>query len=597
MSRAAAKKPAKTAAERGIYVRKGRGRAPDPRPTLRERRAMARDERLAEIGLLPKDRQASYAAARPSTFRRQRLDLGGEADAHIRNEIEFWRLRELSRSMDRDDAIPGPVVEAWLDLVLGSGADEPGIQMDPQTTFPVLDRAIKDDMRAWGLDPSMCDVSGRFTLSMLERLGLRHSAFDGDALVILHRDGATAGKVQLLEGDRLAGCDGPAGNIVHGVEVDPETAEVVAYWVLKRRPANRKQTGYRAPKLDPSKHDGLNYKRIPARDAQGRLNATLIINPKRVTEYRAVTKWHRVFDQLGMTEDTFFATVAGIQSSACIPMAITVTTDVKLGKREENDDEGDDDGVAPPPEEEFTPNTVPRLKAGESLVGAPSAGPSPDTQKFLDRVFRLVAMQVDLPYSMAFRDTSATVFHGWRGENEQAKRAARWHHTYFPAQFSRPVYDFRLDFALERLRKNPEMARLIEQAEAKDTIRAVRAQPRAWPYVDPKTDREADALGISEGLESARATHAERGRDIDDVRRERHEDIAAERKAAKERAKEEGEPDEWRAYCAKWALGVMPTPGAAAPPQLAKPGDQPAPAKVPTPEPSQAKPEKPEVGR
>lgn len=547
-----------------LYVRKGRGRAAEPRQTSRDRALSAREERLGERGLLPKDRQASYAAARPSTFRRTRSDLGGEADAHVRNEAEFWRMREISRSMDRDDAVPGPVVESWLDVVLGGA----GVQMDPQTGAGDLDRAIKEDMGAWSSSPSACDVAGRFPLPMIGRLTLRHSAFDGDALVIFHREGDQAGKVQLLEGDRLAGSDGPNGKVLNGVEVDHETGAVVAYWVLKRRPESRKRTGYTAPRLNER-----NYIRIPARDKQDRLNATLVLNPKRVTEYRGVTKWHRVFDALGMSDDAFFATVAAIQAKSCIPMAITTTGDVKFGKREENgDDEDQDDNVTAPPEEEFTPNTLLRLRPGEGLAGAPNAGPSPDEDKFLRKLYRLVAMQVDLPYVLAFRDTSDTVFHGYRGELEQAKRAAEWTHAYFTAQFCQPVYDFRLDFTLARLRQDHALAKLIDEAETRGTLRKARAQAPKWPYVDPKTDREADALGIDKALESPRAVHASRGRDLDDVRSERHEDIAAERRDAKDKAKAEGEPDEWRAYCAPWALG-LPLPGspAAATPPAATP--------------------------
>jgi capsid protein len=551
----------------GTYARKGRRQAP-PREqtTLREQASFVRDERLLERGLLPKDREASFAAARPSTFRRQRVDLGGEADAHTRNESEFWRLRELSRSMDRDDVVPGPVVEAKLDLVLGGS----GIQMDPQTGFPDLNRAIKEDLEEQGQDPKRFDLAGRWTARMSERLVLRHVMFDGDKLVILHWDGEHAGKVQLVEGDRLAGHDGPNGNILHGVEVDPDTAAIVAFYVLKRRPANRKQTGYRAPTLPTVTIEGKDdpaspYIKVPAFDAAGRPQALLVLDPKRSTETRSVTAWHRVFDILGMEEDSTFATVAGLQGVACIPMAITTDGDVKLGKREEADSEetGDDD-VDAPPFEELTPNTLPRLRPGESLAGAPKAGPGPDAEAFHHRIDRRIAMQVGLPYSLAFRDTSHTVFHGYRGETEQAKRAAEWAQEFFPALYSRPVYLFRLHFALERLKKVPELAALIAQADAKGTLRRVTAQLPAWPYVDPKTDREADAFGIEHSTDSPRAILASRGRDIDEVRRERHEDIAAERTAAKKAATDAGEPDEWRAYCATWALG-LPLPGAPAP--------------------------------
>lgn len=571
--------PAKLPARNdGTYTRRARRPAREPAPTLRERRAIDRAERLADRGLPPDTRAASYAAARPSTFRRTRLDLGGEADAHTRNEVEFWRLREISRAMDRDDMIPGPLVDASLDLCLGGG-----IQADPDTEFPELDRAIKQDIAAWGGDRRACDLAGKHTLPIMERLTLRHAAFDGDKLVILHREGEHAGKLQLIEGQRLAGCDGPNGNILHGVEVDPETGATVAYHVLRRQPAERKQTGYRAPALT---KPGA-YTRIPAYDEEGRPNALLVMDPKRSSENRAVTTWHRVFDALGMTEDTLYATVQGLQSAACIPMAIKSERRVKLGRAEEGDpDDDEDDGDEAPSTEELTPGLVPRLLPGEEITSGPAAGQGPNGMAFLLLLFRLIAMQVRLPYSLGFRDTSNTVFHGYRGETEQAKRAAKWVHTWFPAQFTRPVYEFRLEFTLAKLREDPALAPLIAQAEQRGTISRVRIQTPAWPYVEPKTDREADAYGIERGLQSPRAVLADRGVDIDDMRRERHDDIAAERRAAKERAARENEPDEWRAYCATWALG-LPLAGAPAPPAPKdKPTEQAPPDRAGTPAPT-----------
>lgn len=558
MSRATKKQaPTKRAAERGTYVRKAPRRAAEPRPTVRELRALDRDSRLADRGLLPADRKASYAAMRPSEFRRARTGLGGEADAHLANEVEFWRLRELSRSMDRDDLVPGPLVDNSLDLVLGTGT-----QMDPQTGFAELNTAIKDRWTAWATNPQACDVAGRFPLAVLERLALRHERFDGDNFTVLHRDGAQRGRVQLLEGDRVAGSDGPNGDVLHGVEVEPVTGAILAVHVLKRRPAERRQSGYRAPKLS-----DRNYKRIEAYTDDGKPKVLQVLDPRRVTQTRGVTRWHRSLDILGQADDTLYGATQAQLVRACIPAFITTTGDVKVGKREEADStESEDDSVTAPAFEDLTPGTVPRLLPGENIAGVSGSATPPDLAKHLGLLWQIICMQIGLPYSLGFRDTTGRTFHGYRGELDMAKRAAKWIHVWFPGQWIKPIYEFRLDMILDELRFLPGIAAQIRQAEKQGTLYRVRVQAPAWPYVDPKTDVEADGMKVDGGQESPRQVLADRGRDIDDVRREWIEDVAKWRKDAKEAAEAAGEPDAWREYMPARLLG-MPLPGGASAPK------------------------------
>lgn len=582
MSRATKKSaPAKRAvSERGTYVKRGRQQQAAARPSPREMRALDRDVRLAERGLLPEDRKASYAAMKPSEFRRVRTGLGGEADAHLANEVEFWRLRELSRSMDRDDLVPGPLVDNSLDLVLGTGT-----QMDPQTGFAELNAAIKDRWIAWATNPQACDVAGRFPLAVLERLALRHERFDGDDFTLVHRDGAQRGKVQLLEGDRVAGCDGPNGDVLHGVEVEPLTGAIKAVYVLNRRPAERKQTGYRAPKLT-TKSVGpeATYTRVPAY-TDGKPNVLQVVDPKRVTQTRGVTRWHRSLDILGQADDTLYGATQAQLVRACIPAFITTSGDVKIGKREEaGDDESGDDDVKAPPFEEMTPGTVPRLLNGEGIQGVSGGASPPDLPQHLSILWQLICMQIGLPYSLGFRDTTGRTFHGYRGELDMAKRAAKWIHVWFPGQWIKPIYDFRLDMIREELlAMDGPVALQVKQAEKQGTFRKVRVQPPAWPYVDPKTDVEADGMKVDGGQESPRQVLADRGRDIDDVRAEWIEDVAKWRKAAKEAAEAADEPEAWREYMPARLL-QMPLPGGAGVPSApAKPGEAPESAQTDAP--------------
>lgn len=490
---------------------------------------------------------------RPSRLRREREGLGGTADAHLSTSYHYWKVRETAWAMDRDDALPGRWVDRALDNLLP-------LSMDPQTGEPDLDAEFKRRFETWSEDPSQCDHAGRLAWEQLERLIVRTSWIAGDCPVPLHYE---AGKVQAVEPDRLAspfddlvrpgGQDAP--EVVHGVEIDPETGEVKAYHFLKQRPGSRKWNS--RPSLPVLGPEG--YTTIPARDKKGRPSVLLIHDPKRISETRGITIFHGGFDTFGMIEDTNFAELQKQQTDSCIPVFVTSNRDVRTGDREEvyEAEDGETDTI-----EQLVPGTVPRLRPGESIQGVANSGSSANFEGFMRSQMRIAALQVGFPYSLLMQDTTGTTFHGYRGEFEQAKITFRRLQRDLKRQLHKPVWRMLAEkWAKEIEAEGGPLAALVRKARSAGTILRVAVKGCAWPYVEPEKDARADVLRQSDGLASPRQIAAERGVDYEDLVRESVDDVALAIRAAVSKSKELEEELEvsipWQCLAPAWLVQRM----------------------------------------
>lgn len=493
--------------------------------SLAEELSKQRAEFRGRHGIPTPDREAIFAAMRPSRLRRDRHELGGSADAHLSTSHNFWKLAESAWDMDRNDAVPGRYVDRALDNLLP-------LTVDPQTGFPELNAFLKNCWVSWGADKNACDVSRRRTWPQIERLALRTAWIAGDAPILPQYAGPFQGALLTVEPDRLTSPDRKDSDVVHGVEVDPLTGAVERYYFLKERPGRRRWNTRPAIPALTSEH----YMYVDAQDEGGRDQVLLVHDPKRFSETRGVTIFHAAFDLLGMSEDTLFAELQKQQTDSCIPAAITTERDLSLGGRD-TDTTWDDDSTTRTLEA-LVPGTLPRLRPGEKIEGVANGGAKASFEPFMRFMLRLICLQMGLPYSLLAIDTTGTTFHGYRGEFEQAKLTFKWIQTWFPQVFHQPVYRWKAEEFVAQLEagiapgigdKNllRKLQKQARDAAAMGTLFKARIQGAAWPYVQPETDAKADALRKDEGLASPRQLAGERGRDLDEIQDEFVEDQAA----------------------------------------------------------------------
>lgn len=436
----------------------------------------------------------NYAATEPSRFRRTRYNLGGTADAHYQNEFRFWEMREYVRDMDRNDPILGQLVNRALDNILGCG-----MEPEPLTGDPGFNVELKERWNEHKDDPRLVSSSWRFTFADIERLLLRHVFVDGDVCAVPHPETV---QLQLLEGQRLT--SPPSfDNVVHGVELDVESGRVMNYFFLKSNPDQHQVRLRRVPVSVTS--DMLT--KVPAFDALGEPQVYHVLDPDRITQHRGVTAFHAVFDTLGMLEDVNFARLVQQQVVSCIAAFITRTRDFQWGNREE---ETEDDGTTTY-FEELSPGLTARLRPGEDIKGFSPNVPNPEYLDFVSLILRMIGAALGMPLELVLLDTTRTTFHGYRGVLQQARKSFERKQKWFPRQFHRPYWRRLLRHWFPdweaRLRRDPFFFRHNWKTEG-------------WPYVDPKTDVQADNERLRNGLISPRRLQRERGHDWDEVKQE-----------------------------------------------------------------------------
>lgn len=479
--------------------------------------------------------QARYSAARPSKGKRNRLDIGGTADAHYQSGLDFWRMREDARAMDRDDWTLGQCVDRAVTNVIKSG-----MHPDPDTGDAGLNAELAERWSEWAEDPYQCDRAGRLNFVQMQELALRHALVDGDIFIAPNEleDGIV--KLTLLEGERVRTPGGEmTGRIIHGVELDDFGAPT-QYHITRPDPDRRSTPGFNtgigaADFLEPRQ----------ALDIDGLPNVIHLYDPKRVTQTRGVTAFKSIFDVLSMLEDGAYAKLIQNQVSSCIALFIKRESDHRLGSRY---DEAQNDGVSQTIEE-LTPGLILR---GTTQEGIEAFNPSVVSSEWFDlmRFFlRVFGAQIGMPLTLVLLDTSNTTFHGYRGELQQARLGFERLQSWLTSRFLRPVWKWKVrEWFPDRF------------ARDRRSVCRHSWQTPGWPYVDPLNDVKADSMALQNGLTSPRRALAARGLDYDTVTRETVADrsmaIAEAIRASEAIATETGVRVPWREV-----LNLAPPPG------------------------------------
>jgi len=441
--------------------------------------------------------KAAYQAGIPSRFQRIRHRLHGTADAHYSSRLEFNRIREYARDMDRNDAIIGQLTDRAVGNIVGSG-----FRLIPQTGDKEIDKLHQQRFNKWAKKPSSCDVKSKFSFRAMEGLTLRHRFIDGDIFAIPTDET----KVQLVEGQYVASPANTRDGIVHGVELDDQE-KVVRYWFQKPELIDREIN------VDKVAVGPEGYEKRPAFDRDGNPLVLHIFDPKRVTQSRGVSAFAPVFNITGMFEDTNFAKLVQQQIASCIAMFIERENDFQLGSRRSQTE--DDSTTAQL--EEISPGLVIRGKKGEKMH---AFSPNLQIGEWSDHarmLLRMVGAAIGMPLTLVLLDTTNTTFHGYRGELQQAQMGFKRVQDSLEEQFHRPVYEW----LIRQWYSDQEIA--LYASRGIDLFNHRWSRP-GWPYFDPKTEAEADVVALENLLISPRDLANARGRDWEDIVRETVED-------------------------------------------------------------------------
>lgn len=496
--------------------------------TKRERRASEPPRSPVEWF---EDLRQDYNAAKSSRYRRRRtgtLSIGTNADWHYRVQADYLRIMEQARDMDRNDPIPGQIVDRAVQNTINDG-----IEVDPQTPDRKLNADLKDRFAGWASDPAECDISQEHTFHELSALNLRQTHVDGDMITLLME----SGHIQLVEGHRCRKPTNTTLNVVHGVLLDDQRKRL-EYWLTK-------------DDIDPwvAIQRVYDVEKYPVRDADGNRILCHTYNPKRVSQTRGISAFAPIFDCLGMAEDINFAKMVQQQVVSCFaifrkrPLDFEGTDPGPRGTTTLQTLQGDGstrtiEGIAPGMEVRGEP--------GEELQGFSPSVPNAEFFEHMKLILTLVGINLGMPLVLVLMDASETNFSGWRGAVDQARRGFMWNQKWFTNRFHRPIYEWKIrQFAADDPALRAAMARY-----GKDYFAHRWSKPK-WPYIDPLKDAAADLMRLRNGMTSPRRYHADQGEDWPVMVREIVEDntlaiMSAKRAAEAINKKYPDQPVHWR---------------------------------------------------
>ena len=477
--------------------------------------------------------RSDYNAARQTRFRRRLTGVnsaGSGSDYHYRRESDYLRMLELARAVDRNDPVVGQGISRLIANVL-----QDGIRLDPRTGNPELDAAISQRYQDWSEDPYQCDSTGQHSLHDLAALGMRATIVDGDIFFLP----LLSGELQAIEAHRVRTPQGTKRNVIHGVLLDDQRRRL-EIWITKDD----------IDPLTPVKRvrDML---RIPAHDALGDPNVFQLYLPKRITQTRGVSAMAPVVDQIGMHDDIQFARLVQQQLVSCFAIIREMAPDSTPFGGDKNQKGAQTTEVQADSSTRLIEGVAPGMeifgKPGESIKGFTPNVPNAEFFEHAMMILTFISINLDLPVAVLLLDPSRTNFSGWRGAMDQARLGFRRLQRFMINRFYRPIYRWKLQ---QWIADDAEFRRMATRVG--DEIFAHAWHPPTWKYIEPLKDASADLLRLRNGLVSPRALYAERGRDIEDVRREIIEDntasvIAAKKAAAKINAlKLDKQPVHWQ---------------------------------------------------
>lgn len=468
------------------------------------------DALAARLGYVPRPVRATGFAAADT----------GRLTASLRTETEYinttlrYQLRTL-RARSRQAAQNNPFGRRFAQMVVDNVAGPYPFALQAKSKlrsgkFDVATNAkIEAAWRDWGRKGS-CELTGRWSWNLLQRLIVRTLAIDGEVLIRRFR-GPDYGKhgyaVQLIDVDRLWEGKNQAlkgGGAIHmGVELDA-TSRPVAYHLLKRLPSQWQNWGF-----------SYETERVPAEEI------THLFVPDFAEQCRGVPWMYAALLNLvhiGAFEEA--AVIAARVGAA--QMGVIQSPD---GGKTLADSAGQTDAASGAPMIDAEPGVFAMLPPGYQLQGWNPKYPDAAIEPFLKACLRGVAAGLGVAYHNLSSDMEGVNYSSARVAELDERDAWCSIQNFYVEHLAQPNYDEWLRWSLTTGALPLEFARI-------EKYRDVYWQPKRWQWVDPQKEVDAALKAIDGKIKSRTRVVAEAGEDF--------EDVVAELKAEKELLEEAG---------------------------------------------------------
>ena len=428
------------------------------------------------------------------------------ADAATRGNLR--ELRARSQQLERER---GGIAERYFSCVETNviGPDGIGLQIKVKDQAGDLDRAGSEQIEeAW--EEFCCrgqfDVTGEYSAQTFDRLSVRASARDGDALQLIYRNAPNKAGIafQLLEGQHLdewhnlLGPENNGNQVRMGVEQD-RFRRKLAFWIITAHPGDF--YGY------PNEAQRI---RIPAYGVEpaAPVQAIHVTRPKRPEETRAVPWITPAMDPINMLAGYEEAELVAARAQACKHVFYERAAFAPDGTPLEYNEAGTGQLT-----DEMEPGGATDLPIGYKANMYNPTHPNQAFADFTKDFRRKISAALNCSYNTLFTDLEGVNYSSIRAglldERDQWKMVQNWYIT------TAKQLQFEAWLEVQLLKG------VFPNFSMTDFDRIARAcvwKPRRWPWVDPLHDIEAATASIEAKLSTRTRVIADQsGNDFEDT--------------------------------------------------------------------------------
>ncbi len=456
--------------------------------------------------------KAAYYDAAERSYSRQNLGFGrqqGKAEDNAITVQDRETLRNEALDLYRNDATVHGIVERFADNVVGSG-----ITPQAKTTDELFNREAEDYIKAISLAP---ETSGRFSMVDVQRMILRSLFVHGDILLHLLDDG----HFSLIESERIATpSKDPPPNMLDGVQIDPLYGNIVRFAVF-----NRNKDGI----VDKTQTPAYVYPE----------SAIFMARPFRPDQYRGVPEIASMVTLARDLKEIRQAFLGKVKLEGQNAYAVYLEGGISaanVGAR------GGTNEVGQKQLTRIENNKIHYLSEKERIQSLASVSPNAQYEGFYRFMCRIMGAAVGLPYEFVLQDFSQGSFSASRAALLQTYATFNIWQSLMVGRFLNRWYFWRISKAIKRREIRP--APLMDDGYTSQA-RLVNWNFPEWEWVDPQSQQQADLIAFQMGVKSHTDLVGKRGKDSEEVLREKFRNMAIADRIAKETNKDYGTSFTW----------------------------------------------------
>lgn len=409
-------------------------------------------------------------------------------------------VRDACRALDQQSPLFQGMIDSVVKHVIGTGLRPVGNGTDTPA-----DKAARMFCTWWDSLQNGPDCRKMETGAQLQRSILRQSLVDGDlGMPLLAANGDRDQSIQIVESELIVSKGGgnkqPTGSDREGVIVDEATGAPVAF--------NVAGYSYGGTYVDDSKSEAIPADRFiffahRKRSSQTRGISVLAVGADRLIGLDQYTDAVEVAAKI----QAMFALLIKSKAPQAARDALRTSTEAPSGL-------GESAGSLVTSLQQIAAGTMMYLQPDEEAQAVQGSQPGTTFEVFVRVMTEQVCTGLQFPYEVATNNMRGLNFSQARMAITMARDTAAVIRERFVSTVMRRVYEWRVNYliALGELPNDPRVFDVF------------------WPppprmVVDPKVENDADMVAINGNLTTHKAVLAERGLDIDEVFKQRAEEV------------------------------------------------------------------------